>query len=204
MDETALLNDALAQAGGCSSITAIDDGSHEANQCQIFYPALRDGLLRAHFWNFAVKWVELAQDTPAPTIGYAYSYTIPPDFLRLKDYAGASPSSASVVPYTLQNLGFQYLPNYKIESGKLRTNDGQAFLQYIWRVENVALWDPMFYQAVASFLGAKLALAIRKDPKQALALTQQGESLMLMAMSIDGQEGSTDRFIVDDLIWGRY
>jgi hypothetical protein len=200
--ETDLLNDALGQAGGCARITSIDDGSVNANHCLAYYPALRDAMLRAHFWNFALKWVELAQNTPAPTIGYAFAYQLPGDFLRVKDYAGENPASGgtlSLWPY----YGTGYTPNYKIEGRTLRTNDGQAFLQYIRRVTNVAEFDPMFYQAVATTLASKLASAIPKDHKKSLSLAQQGEALLMMAMTIDGQEGSVEPIIVDDLIRGR-
>jgi hypothetical protein len=143
MDQTDLLNDALGQAGGCSRITAIDDGSVSANHCLTFYPTLRDGLLRSHFWNFALKWVELAQDTPAPTIGYAYSYTLPGDFVRIKDYAGALPTGGLTTPLALATFGLDHSQLHHRRSGAA-LNDAQAFIQYLWRVENVALFDPLF------------------------------------------------------------
>src|SRR5437899_29489 len=111
--ETDLLNDALGQAGGCQRITSIDDGSTNARHCLTFYPALRDGLLRAHFWNFALVWVKLAQNIPAPTIGYAYSYKLPADFLRVKDYAGNLPTTPLTLPSTLALLAGSSSPTYK-------------------------------------------------------------------------------------------
>jgi hypothetical protein len=199
--ETECLNDALGQIGA-GRITAIDDGSTNANYCQTFYPALRDSLLRGHFWNFALLWVELAQDLPAPTIGYAYSYQLPSDFLRLRNYAGASPST-SIFASLLWTPGVRYVTNYKIEGAKLRTNDGQAFIQYVRRVTNPGEWDGLFYQAVTTMLASKLAMAIRKDPKLSLALLQQGESFLSTAMAVDGQEGSTEPWSSDELTWGR-
>lgn len=198
--ETQLFNDALGQAGGCQRITAIDDGSVNANHCLTFYGPLRDGLLRSHFWNFALVWKELAQITPDPTIGYAFSYQLPPDWLRTKDYAGTQPTGY----YTWWfDSSVRKLVSYKIEGRTLRSNDGQAFLQYVRRVTNPAEWDAMFYQAVATLLASKLVLAIRKEPKMAMALSAEGERLLLLAMAVDGQEGSVEPTIVDDLIWGR-
>lgn len=197
--QTELLNDALGQVGA-ARITAIDDGSTNANHCQTFYPALRDGLLRGHFWNFALIWVELAQDAVPPTVGYAYSYELSPDFLRIKEYGGANPIVPStLVTYTDRRL---YL-TYKIEGTKLRTNDGQAFIQYVSRVTNPDTWDALFYQAVSTLLAAKLSMAIRKEPKLSMALQEQGLSLLSTAMAVDGQEGSVEPQVVDDLIWGR-
>ncbi len=52
--ETNLLNDALSQIGA-SLITGIDEGSINANHCQLFYPSLRDDLLRSAHWRFAAS-----------------------------------------------------------------------------------------------------------------------------------------------------
>jgi hypothetical protein len=87
--ETDLLNDALGQIGA-SRITSIDDGSVNANHCQTFYPALRDGMIRAHHWNFAIVRVELAQDATPPAAGWSYSYTLPADCLKVIEYNGGS------------------------------------------------------------------------------------------------------------------
>jgi hypothetical protein len=198
--ETECLNDALGQIGA-ARITSIDDGSVNANHCLVFYRPLRDGLLRSHFWNFALKWVELAQDVPAPTLGYSYSYELPSDFLRLKQYAGSLPTTPDA--FWFLHPGTRFLTNYKIEGTKLRTNDGQAFIQYVRRIDNPDEWDPLFYQGVATTLASKLAMAIRKDPKLSMALLSQGESFISQAMAIDGQEGSSEPFVSDDLTWGR-
>jgi hypothetical protein len=197
--QTDCLNDALGQLGS-ARITAIDDGSVNANYCLTFYPALRDGMLRGHFWNFALKWVELAQDVPLPTIGTAYSYELPSDFLRFKEYAGSNPSGSNSLLWV---PGVRNVPYYKIEGSKLRTNDGSAFIQYVRRVENPDEWDAQFYQAVCTRLASKLALAIRKDVQLSSGLLQQSEIFLSVAMSIDGQEGSTEPTVSDALTWGR-
>jgi hypothetical protein len=199
--ETDCNNDALGQIGA-ARITSINDGSVNGNHCLTFYPALRDGLLRSHFWNFALKWQQLAQDIPAPTIGYAYSYELPSDFLRLKDYAGGLPTSTTMTSL-LWWPGTRYLSSYKIEGSKLRTNDGQAFIQYIRRVENPDEWDGLFYQAVTTMLASKLAMGIRKEPKLSLALFEQGQAMLSLALAVDGQEGSSEPFVSDELTWGR-
>lgn len=200
--ETQLLNDALALAGGNTRITNIDDGTINANHCLTFYGPLRDGLIRSHHWNFAMKRAKLAQNLSTPVSGFAFSYKLPPDNLKIVDYGGANPSSTTL-PLTINWYGTRYLAYFKIESGNLLSNDGVAYILYLRRVTNPAEWDAMFYQAVALMLASKLAMAIRKDSQASLALMQQGESKLLMAMSVDGQEGSTEPFVVDDLTWNR-
>ena len=197
--ETDLLNDGLSQIGA-ATITAIDDGSANANYCQRLYPPLRDSLLRAHHWNFNTTRVELALDVIAPVSGYAYAYTLPADCLKVVDYGGTLPVSAGVI--TLDQR-YGVVAHYKIEGRKLLSNDGQAFITYLRRETNPDVWDGMFYQAVASLLASKLASAITKDTKKALSLYQVGNDLLLMAMAVDGQEGSIEPLISDELLWGR-
>ncbi len=200
--QTDLLNDALGQIGA-TRISAIDDGSINANHCQVFFPPLRDGLMRAHHWNFLITRVQLSLDVAVPVSEFAYAYTLPSECLKVLDYSGSAPSaSTSMVAWP---NGFpRYTPLFKIEGRKLLSNDGQAYIVYLRRETNPDLWDAMFYQTVVTFLAAKLAMAIPKDAQRALGLTQQGEHLLLAAMAIDGQEGSTEPFVVDDLLWGRY
>ena len=197
--ETDLLNDALGQIGA-ARVTAIDDGSTNANHCLTFYPPLRDGLLRGHHWNFIVTRVQLALDVLAPVSGYAYSYALPSDCLKVIDYGGTLPVSAGVV--TLDQR-YGVVEHYKIEGRKLLSNDGQAFITYLRRETNPDVWDAMFYQAMTAFLASKLASAITKDSKKSMALWQQGETMLSQAMAVDGQENSIEPYIVDDLLWGR-
>ena len=52
--ETDIVNVALRKIGA-TAITALDDGSTNANIAQDLYDEIRDSLLRSHPWNFATK-----------------------------------------------------------------------------------------------------------------------------------------------------
>ena len=186
--ETDLLNDALGQIGE-DLITAIDDGSRNANACQDFYPELRDSALRSHTWNFAMTRVELALDATAPLYGYAYSYSLPTDCLKIVEYNGST-------------TGFGR--RYKKEGAHILTNDTQVFIQYITRITNPDLWDAMFYQYLATHLASKLCSAIPKDTKKADALLKTAMEILLpTAMSVDSQEEPVQPIRSRALIWGR-
>src|SRR5437870_2469401 len=86
-DETDLCNDALGQIGE-TRITAIDDNSRNANYCSTFYPMLRNSFLSMARWSFAEKRIELAADITPPLFGFAYSFTLPPDMLVLREFNG--------------------------------------------------------------------------------------------------------------------
>jgi hypothetical protein len=198
-DETDFLNDALQQAG-CRTITGIDDGSTEANKCLTFWPTLRDGMLRSHHWKFSKKRQELAQDAETPAFEFAFQYTLPADpwCLKVIEYNGASLDTSNLALFESATIS-----RFKIEGRKLLTNDGEVKIVFLARITNPDEWDAMFYQCAATWLGAKLALAIPKDRKMAATLMVQAMDLWSMATAVDGQEGSTEPFISNDLLWGR-
>lgn len=196
--EVDLLNDALAQIGA-TAITAIDDGSVNANHCQRVYPALRDGLIRSHHWNWALRRVELAQDATAPPFGFAFSYTLPADCLKIVEFNGANITTSAMTQQTPSGVSL-----YVIEDRKLLTNYGTALIVYLARVTNPDVWDALFYQTVATWLASKLASAITKDDRRAKSLLSDAVTVLLpLATAVDGQEGSTQPFISDSLTWGR-
>lgn len=200
--ETDLLNDALSQCGA-TPITAIDDGSINANHCQRFYPPLRDALLRMHHWNFALKWVQLAQDVTPPVAEFAYAYTLPADCLKVVNYGGSA-TAISSLSLIFPDSGIRVVTRYKVQGRKLVSNDGTVYIQYLRRVTNPDEWDAGFYQAVSTWLASKLAMAITKDIRLSTGLLAQARDILLpLATAVDGQEGSIEPYVVDDLLWGR-
>lgn len=198
--ETDLCNDSLGQFGA-ATITSLGDGSINSNHCLRFYPQLRDARLSSHHWNFALTWVQLAQDVTPPVAGFNYAYTLPSGCLKVVNYGGSKPTSPSTTlwsdPYA------RYVVRYKIEGRTLVSNDGTAYIQYLRRITNPDEWSPLFYQGLSKELASKLSMAIAKDAKMSMSLFQMAEMTFATAMAVDGQENSIEPYVVDDLIWGR-
>lgn len=193
-NETDFLNDALGQIGA-TYITAIDDESTNANHCQVFWPPLRRSLIRAHHWNFATARALLAQDVVAPISGFAFSYALPNDYLKVVEYSGVLNTVTDIVIPS-----FPITSRYVIEGKKLLTNDTQAYIEYLKDVDNPDLWDPMFYQAASHWLASKLASAITKNEKTAQLKMQEATLLYGLATSVDGQEGTEVPQVIDNLL----
>jgi|SRR3989304_7130698 len=194
--ETDLLNDSLSQIGA-NRITGIDDGSVNANHCLTLYPSLRKALLRSHHWNFAEHRAELAQNVTPPLFEFSFSYTLPSDSLKVKEYNGSSLDTTNL---TL----FDVLERFKIEGRNLFTNDGEVKIVYIQDITDPNVWDPLFYQVLASWLASKLAMAITKNVEMSRSLLEDAVNILLpFAVAVDGQEGTITPFRSDDLIMGR-
>ena len=196
--ETDFLNFALGKIGA-DRITNIDDGTENANHCLTIWPALRKGILRSHNWNFAEERAKLALNATPPPFEYAFSYALPSDALKLKEY-----NATTVNVYNFDIPGIWVWKYFKIEGRNLYTNDGAVLIVYVKDVPDPNLWDALFYQAAAAWFASELALAITKDTKMSASLLQTALGvLMPMALSADGQEGPIVPIQVPDLLWGR-
>lgn len=197
--ETDCLNDALGQIGS-ARITAIDDGSVNANHCQTFYPSLRDASLRSHRWNFADRRAELAQDAATPAFEFSFQYTLPADHLATREYNGTSLDTSNLT--SLEAI-LALRSRYKIEGRKLLTNDGEVKIVYTARITDPNVWDGMFYQYMATALASKLASAITKDEKKSKSKLEEAMLLWDQATAVDGQEGTVTPIRSTELLWGR-
>jgi hypothetical protein len=87
------------------------------------------------------------------------------------------------------------------------TNQQSASIVYTARIESPNLWDPLFRQAMASMLAAKVALTVIDDRK--LALAQQATAIKIakdaleMARVADGNEMMTSNDHIPDWIRAR-
>ncbi len=196
--ETDIINDALGLIGA-RRITLLSSGEPNANFALCFYAALRDDLLRTAHWRFATERANLAQDPVTPAFEFAFQYTLPPDLIKLREYNGANTDSTNLTLFERSQI-----PRFKVEGRKLLTNDGEVKIVYTKRITNPSLFDPMFFQTLSTWLASKLADAITKDREKSDSLVKQAlEILLPMAAAVDGQEGSVEPYISDELIRGR-
>lgn len=90
ISEVGICNQALARIGSTQTITSFADGSNEANQCLIFYPADRDALLSDFPWPWAEGYANLVQIAGPETTQkransqWIRSYRYPSDCLKMR------------------------------------------------------------------------------------------------------------------------
>lgn len=195
-DDTAFLSGALGQAG-LDAITNIDDVNERAFWCRVYWPPLRKALLRLAHWNFAEELSELALNFIPPQFGFTSSFALPSNLLKIREYNGATPDWRG-------DNWMYWSEYYRIVGRNLFTNDTQVKITYTKDVTNPDLWDALFYQTAEGWLASKLARQPGKNPAKSKELFESVIGLLLpLGLSVDGQEGSTIAYIVDDLIRGR-
>src|SRR3989304_6401501 len=162
--EVDVFNVALSKIGA-EPVDNVNDGSINAAHCNRLYPPLRKALLRSPHWNFAEDRAELVQGA-TPAFEFSFSYGLPPDLLKIKEYNGESLDTSNL-------LLTQILKRFKIEGRLLLTNDGEVKIVYVKDVKNPDQWASLFYQTITTWLASDLALAIAKDENKSDKLLKE-------------------------------
>lgn len=113
--------------------------------CNLHFDLTRDAVLRSHRWNFATKRAALVAAT-TPAFGWGYAYTLPTDFLRVTEVNESA--DAAGAPWA-------------IEGALLLTDFSSVNLVYVYRLTDVALFEPLFCEALILRLAEKIAPTLR-------------------------------------------
>lgn len=168
-----IINLALARIGN-DGITSPDEASQGARVARRVYDMIRDVVLEAFPWNFAVRRGEtLAAVSNESTDNWAYAYAYPSTALRvLKIYPPSSPSAMMI--WTNQ-IWSSILTRDPDEWEVAQSSTGsriifcsveQAKVDYIMQVANPALYSPSFVDAFAYRLAAEMALSLAADEQK--------------------------------------
>lgn len=167
----------LALVGlGADTIMALDEDSKPARLINAIYELIRDEVLRAHPWNFAIRWSNLAQLNETPTNGYAYAYQLPTNPLCLK-----------VIRL------YETSKDFRVENGKLYTDYSTATLKYIAQITDPTEFDSAFITAYAARLAAEIAYALTGSQSVQEAKWKEYALKLQEARSLDSQEGKPDK-----------
>lgn len=174
MDRVTICNHALAKVGE-QRITSLDDDTKNAILCKLHYQQTLDEVIRNHRWNCCTKRTELAADVEAPAFDFQYQYTLPIDcirVIRLED-----PRETFVV-----------------EGRKLLTDTSPCKIQYLFRVEDENLFDPLFIKVLTLEIAIKLAYNLTETRTMVEGLYEEAKMAWVEARSMDAHEGTPEIF----------
>ena len=185
-----LCNKALDKVGH-GPITSLDDNTKAARLCLRNWPVVRDAVLRAHPWNFAIKRDVLAAETLTPEQsvkqwGFRSRVPFPADLLRLVEVRDLSTSE------------------YQVEGRAILANADVLYIRYVWREEDPNQYDTMFFDVAAANLAFELAEPITQSNTKKDALWQEYQERLSDAKRLDGQENPPAVFEEDEWIAVRY
>ncbi len=177
-------NMALALLGQSTSIASLNDPNRAARLCKRFFAIGVDAFLRAYDWNAATRRAPLNRDATAPTFGFAYSYTLPTDCLRVVEMEDEDAV-------------------YKVEGRHLLTDEDQVNIKYIARI-GVGEFDSLMTASLAAYLAADLALPLTSSTTTQKNMVALFEAKRDEAQSIDSREGTAEKMDQSTWLESRY
>lgn len=142
-----------------------------------WYDICRQSTLRSHPWHFAKKRATLAASSTEPVFGYDQCFPLPADFLRL---CSVHNSDGEIIPVT----------EYALEENKILINeeDGIIYILYIYDVENVSLFDPMFKKLLSYDIALNIAFKLTESNTNVDRIAQIRKVHESISKAISGQE----------------
>ncbi len=181
--EVEIGNLALGYVGVAHEISSLDEDSTEAEQVKRFYATTRDQVLRDFPWPFARRYVALALVAEDPNDDWAYSYRYPTDCVRALRLVDGHRIQTTRIPWEVASD----------DAGRLiLTDQAEAVLRYIKRIEDPEQFDASFVEALAWRLGSKLAIPLSRSAKERDYALERYRLEISVAQANAANEGETD------------
>lgn len=221
MDDVTIANRALQAIGTSSLIAALNEGSAEANACQLIYSSTRDSLLRKYWWGFArferaLAVYRAAAGTrenptganPVPPTPFLYSYAYPPDCLAprfIKPIAATNTvpgvplmgvGVVTAAPLLVGGTKVDFTLGVDLDALNnqkriILTNQQNAELVYTVRITDPNIFDDMFIVAMVGRLAAQLVIPLSGDKTLAKIAIQDGMMAEKDANAVDAGDSIT-------------
>lgn len=180
-----ICNKALDKLGQ-NPIISLTDGNKAASICNRNWEMIRDEVLRAHPWNFAVTRATLAPSSIAPDWGFANKFPLPSDNLRLLEVLDLSTNE------------------YQVEKRFILADDDVLYIRYIARITDPNEYDAQFVNLAASRLAIELCEPLTQSTTKKKMLWDEYSEFITSATRADGQENPPQQFEEDEWISVRY
>jgi hypothetical protein len=175
-----ICNMALGYLNHGIRIAALDEGSNESDQCQLYYDHALRSALRAAPWAFAKRYASLANLSNPVLTEWAFMYAYPIDGIIIR---AILPRVASTPPNRWEIASTT--SNQKV----ILCSVPDAVACYTASITDPSLFDPQFVSAFAWQLAGELAIVLTGNPglKQ-MADAQFGRAVNLAMVSNGAEE----------------
>ena len=204
--EVELVNSAFVKIGE-STITSLTQNTENARVANKQYPLLRDQMLRAYRWNFAIQRQNLAPGG-TPKFGFSHSFRLPTDCLRV---LGIFDDTELLENYTSSRIQWK-MESVKINEGteteenelRLLTTEEVTRVFYIARITNVQLFDSQFSEALALKCAIDWAYTLSTGLGRLQDLKAESDQTIRRARLSDAIEGKPEVIEATDWIEARF
>lgn len=190
-----ICNNALIKIGA-KTITSLNDATNEAKSCKTLYEDVRNAVFREHPWNCLVDRKSLSELATTPDFGFSHQYQLPPDCIRV---LALNDERHPIVRNGLILLGLGQDRRFRIEGRKLVTDETEANILYISKVEDPNQYDSLLLEALAARLAAEVAYPVTRNANLVKTMWDLYYSKFSITRSADGMEGTVDGFMSDEI-----
>lgn len=160
----------------------------------LVYEDVRDWLLAAHPWRFAIKRAVLARNEEKPISRFGYAYTLPSDFLSLYRFGDG---------YKQSNLSDNINKSderYSIEGNNILCDvPDKLNISYISKVEDPNKFSAWFRESLIAKLAAEYAPRLKQSASLARAYNE--EFLGYLRKAEINNDLMTDSETIPDSSW---
>lgn len=180
---TSICNSALGKIGS-EFIASLSDTTKAARYCNEQWPKIRNEVLEAHDWNFAIRRAQLGLLATPPLFDFSNQFQLPTDCLRV--------------------LKIKDKYDFKIEGRSLLTDASAVMIKYIAEITTPDLYTASFCETAALRLAADLAYAMTQNSSLQQGMYSAYKAKLSEARSYSSQEGTTDDTDASDWFDVRY
>jgi hypothetical protein len=185
--KTEIVNLALNHIGEPPIMDITEVSNSTARTANVIYDSTFREVARDHEWNCLKTRIQLSKLATAPDFGFACQYLLPSDFIRMLRLNGRD----------IKAVTDAYEIEYSKSAGTqvLLTDADTAKIQYIAEITDTTQYDDLLVEALATYLGSKLATILRQDEQKAESLLQRYMRVNLpRARKVDGNERNRSAF----------
>ena len=162
-----------------------------AGLCDRLYEPLRDAVIEAHDWTFAIKRTRLPKLANPDSWGWSAQFKKPNDCLRLlyvTDRAVESPDGQ--IPWVL-------------EDDKILADADALYIKYLRKVQDPNKFTAAFVQALAARMSMDLAMPLTNSASMMQTMAALYEAKKDEAKIIDGLQGRKRHQVTSSLVAAR-
>ncbi len=175
---TEIVNQAFAALGE-APVASLDDPGRNAGLAKSIYANVRDMEISRYAWNFAKSRAMLPALAFSPAFGWKHQYQVPFDCLRVLQ-AGPWPQPVMSEFISADNRAWE------MEGQHIMSNLSPPMsILYLRRVEDPALYPPLFVEALVARLAVKMCERISGSSGKRELAWQEYEQAIKLAKRTD-------------------
>jgi hypothetical protein len=180
-----ICNLALMHIGVNATIASLTEQSTEARACSRVYDTAKNATLRDHNWNFATKYISLA-DIGTPPEGWHYRYQYPNDCIKA---ISVTPATNNITAQ--KQHSFRVVSQDNLETKAIICNISPATLEYVADIKSSQNFDPLFVEAISLRIASMIAFTLTGKTRLRNDALKLYEDTIANARFIDAQEGQS-------------